>query len=274
MILQPRDLALLENLKKYGVLSTPQVIRLHFQSIAKTTALRRLRALDQGTFIRNSAPLDDGSRTWTLGIKGKRLLSVEESMQFSNRNTIYHDVLLNDVRMKFESIGLGSDWTPEYHLKSHAFKNYQYRHAKERLIPDGVLIESYESKELKIAIELELTRKSEARYKFIFREYEELHFNQVWYFVKNLNDKNAISQIAEKTFGFNRRMLLFCIVSDFLKSNDPQVYFQDTQASTPLSRIKFDKSLIYSPAQGPDQGVNSLEPEKFVLREVSMSANS
>jgi hypothetical protein len=75
--------------------------------------------------------------------------------------------------MKFESMGLGTDWTPEYHLKSHAFRNYQYRHATERLIPDGVLIEPYEGKELKIAIELELTRKSEARYKFIFREYSE-----------------------------------------------------------------------------------------------------
>lgn len=274
MILQPRDTLLLESLKKYGALSTPQVVKLHFQSIAKTTALRRLRLLEQGTFIRRSVHLDDGTSTWTLGLKGKQLLSVEESMQFSNRNTIYHDVLLNNIRMKFESIGLGTDWVPEYHLKSHAFQNSKYRHAKERLIPDGIFIEPIQGKPVKTAVELELTRKSEARYKFIFREYRDLHFDQVWYFVKSLRDKEAIANIAEKTLGFNPGLLLFSIVPDFLKDKVPCLYFHDHHEPMPLSRIRFDRSLIFSPAQGPDQGVSSLEPEELKLVEVSMSVIS
>lgn len=271
MILQPRDTLLLENLKKYGVLSTPQVIKHHFQSIAKTTALRRLRLLEQGTFIRRSVPLDDGTSTWTLGLKGKRLFAVEESMQFSNRNTIYHDVLLNDIRMKLESMGLGLDWTPEYHLKSHAFKDYKYRHAKERLIPDGVLIEPIKGEEVKIAIELELTRKSEARYKFIFREYRDLHFDHVWYFVKSFKDMDAIVKIAEGTLGFGPQMLLFSIVSDFLKDETPQLYFTDRKSPVALSSIQFDRSMIYSPAQSHDQGMSMLGSIKLGIEEVPMS---
>ncbi|UYL10273.1 replication-relaxation family protein [Bdellovibrio sp. SKB1291214] len=261
----------MENLKKYGVLSTPQVIRLHFQSIAKTTALRRLRALDHGTFIRRSVPLDDGTSTWTLGLKGKRLLAVEESMQFSNRNTIYHDVLLNDVRMKFEDMGLARDWTPEYHLKSHAFKNYKYRHAKEQLIPDGMLIEPIRGKDVEIAIELELTRKSESRYKDIFREYRDINLDHVWYFVRSIKDKEIISRIAESCYLFDSKILLFSDVSDFLKDEVPQVYFADKQEPMPLSSIHFDRSRIYSPAHRGDQGVSRLEPQKFEIREVPMS---
>lgn len=274
MILQPRDLLLLENLKKYGVLSTPQVIRHHFQSIAKTTALRRLRLLEKGTFIRRSVPLDDGTSTWTLGLKGKQLLAVEESMQFSNRNTIYHDVLINDIRMKFESLGLGTEWTPEYHLKSHAFKNYKYRHAKERLIPDGVFVEPLQGKHAKIAVELELTRKAEARYKYIFREYQRLDIDQVWYFVKDLKYKEAIVSIAENTLGFDPNLLVFSVVPDFLRDEVPCVYFYDRGEPTALSAIKFDRSIIYSPAQGADQGVSSFGGTELTLVEVPMSANS
>ncbi len=274
MLLQPRDLVLLENLKKYGVLSTPQVIRLHFKSIAKTTALRRLRILAHGTFIRRSVPLDDGTSTWTLGQKGKRLLAVDEPMHFSNRNTIFHDVLLNDVRMKFESMGLGADWTPEYQLKAHAFKNNKYRHAKERLIPDGIFIEPIKGNEIKIATELELTRKSEQRYKFIFREYRDLRVNHMWYFVNTLKDKEALSHIAKNAFGFDPNVLLFSIISDFLKSEIPCLYFHDSTKPTPLSKINFKRSKIYSPAHSPDQGVSTLEAPEIVIREEPMSAIS
>ncbi|WP_220128783.1 replication-relaxation family protein [Bdellovibrio sp. KM01] len=261
----------MESLKKYGVLSTPQVIRLHFQSIAKTTALRRLRALAHGTFIRRSVPLDEGTSTWTLGLKGKRLLAVEESMQFSNRNTIYHDVLLNDVRMKFESMGLGSDWTPEYHLKSHAFKNYKYRHAKEQLIPDGLLVEPIKGKDIKMAIELELTRKSELRYKNIFHEYRSINLDHVWYFVKSIRDKEAISKIAKSCFNFDLKMLLFSTISDFLKDEIPQIYFADKQEPMPLTRIQFDHSMIYSPAHSSDHGVSRLEDQEIEIMEEPMS---
>src|SRR5437868_1895160 len=130
MILQPRDNELLVSLKKFGVLSTPQILKLHFLSVAKTTALRRLRTLEASHFIRRAVPLDNGTKTWTVDFKGKNEMGLEERLQFSNRNTIKHDVLVNDIRMKLELLGLGLNWIPEYQLKADAFRNYKYKHAK------------------------------------------------------------------------------------------------------------------------------------------------
>lgn len=111
MILQPRDNELLVSLKKFGVLSTPQILKLHFSNVAKTIALRRLRMLEASHFIRRAVSLDDGTNTWTVDYKGKTEMGLEERLQFSNRNTIKHDVLVNDIRMKLEQLGLGLTWT-------------------------------------------------------------------------------------------------------------------------------------------------------------------
>lgn len=214
MILQPRDIMLLESLKNYGVLSTPQIVDLHFKEITKTTTLRRLRALEQGHFIRRAVTLDDGTNTWTLGFKGKHHLAIEDRLQFSNRNTIKHDVLVNSLRMKLGTLGLATNWVPEYQIKSDTFRNYRYKHAKERVIPDGLMIELMSAQKKNIAMEVELTRKSESRYKRIFREYKELPYDFVWYFVNNRDDLIKIYECAEKTFLFDETKLLFF---DYLK---------------------------------------------------------
>ncbi|MDG0817185.1 replication-relaxation family protein [Bdellovibrio svalbardensis] len=256
MILQLRDILLLENLKKFGVLSTPQIQRLHFVGIAKETALRRLRALEAGHFIRRAVPLEDATNTWTLAFKGKHQQAIEDRLQFSNRNTIRHDIIVNDVRMKLESFGLASEWTPEYQIKAETFRNYRYKHAKERVIPDGLMIELMSGKPQRIAIEVELTRKSEARYKRIFREYKDLRYDIIWYFVNDTKDLFKIYQAAERTFGFDEGNLFFSITSNFLKEPIPDIYPIQEPEWMPLTRILFDHLTISSPAHTPAQGVS------------------
>nr|BFD65570.1 hypothetical protein HAGR004_05920 [Bdellovibrio sp. HAGR004] len=79
--------------------------------------------------------MDDGTKTWTVGFKGKNEICVAERLQFFNRKTI--------------------------------------KHAKDRLIPDGLMTEPLRGESTNIAIEVELTIKSSARYKRIFNEYRD-----------------------------------------------------------------------------------------------------
>ncbi|WP_413289248.1 replication-relaxation family protein [Bdellovibrio sp. HCB337] len=275
MILQPRDLALLESLKKYGVLSTPQIIHLYFQSITKTTALRRLRNLESEHFIRRAVPLEDGTNTWTLGFKGKHNLAIEDRLQFSNRNTIKHDVLVNSLRMKLETFGLGTNWIPEYHIKAEAFRNYRYKQAKDRVIPDGLIIEPMSGKETNVAIEVELTRKSEVRYKRIFREYKDLlQYDLIWYFVSDTKDLKKIYEYAQDTFMFDETKLFFSITSKFLEDPIPKVFPIQQPEWIPITQIKFDVFNIKDAAQAPAQGVSTQEAHKEGLGETTKSAVS
>jgi len=267
MILQLRDNELLVSLKKFGVLSTPQILKLHFSSVAKTTALRRLRTLEASHFIRRAVPLDDGTNTWTIDYKGKTEMSLEERLQFSNRNTIKHDVLANDIRMKLEQLGLGLNWIPEYQLKADAFRNYKYKHAKDRLIPDGLMTEPMRGESTRIAIEVELTSKSNARYKRIFNEYKDQpHYQCIWYFVSNSQDLKKIYECACDTFSFDESRLFFSIITNFLKDPIPRVFPGQKPEWLPITRITYDNLNIKEPAHTPAQGMSTQEaPEQKAL---------
>ena len=190
--LQPRDIKLLKELGRYGVLSTKQIQKLIFSEIRFTTMMRRLRLLEKFHFLKRGVILTDQSLTWTLVFRGEQYLGVEIPGSFSNRNTIDHDILINDIRIKLEDFNLAKNWRPEFEIKSEAFRTQRYKNAKERLIPDGILFKSSENHTWAIAIEVELTRKSESRYRRIFQEYNDRHdFTRIWYFVRQNQTRRA-----------------------------------------------------------------------------------
>lgn len=256
--LQPRDLILLELLSRYGVLSTKQIQKSIFPDIRFTTMMRRLRLLEKGHFIRRGVTLTDQSFTWRLTWRGEQRMSVEIPGSFSNRNTIDHDVLVNDIRMRLETFNLAKKWRPEFDLKSEAFRNQRYRHAKERLIPDGIMFEIKAGEPWTFAIEVELTRKSESRYKRIFQDYQdERQFHRIWYFVQSTKDAQSILKSAEKALMFNTKRLWFSVIDSFLALNDPKVFSVNANSWIPLSEIGFEQFHRIKPAQSADHGVST-----------------
>jgi hypothetical protein len=110
-------------------------------------------------------------------------MNVGTAPHFTNRNSIHHDVTLNDVRRRFESFNLAKDVKPEFELKSEVFRNLGHRNAKEKLIPDAMMFEMVRKQPYVISLELELTIKSESRYKRIFELYSyNQSFKRIWYF--------------------------------------------------------------------------------------------
>ncbi len=122
-----------------------------------------------------------------------------------NRNTIGHDVLLNDVRMLFESLNLGHDWTPEWVMKSRAMRNDRHRQS-ERVIPDGLMIEPMNGKSTVFAVELERTRKSQQRYDKVLYQYSLRDtVDVIWYITKDLAIADAIIDAGrERRFPMDR----------------------------------------------------------------------
>ncbi len=247
-------------MQKYGVVTSSQIGQWFFNGVAKTTVLKRIRLLEKGNYINRGVTLDDGTNTFYLGREGHKVLQTESFRIGINRNTIEHDVLLSQIRWKLEFFGLAKDITPEFQLRSEVFRNNRYLNAKEQLIPDALMIESVRGTAQAISIELELTIKSEARYKRIFEQYgTKKSITKIWYICRDLRSINKILQMSRKSyFNFKFRLWL-SIADDFMKSGEPAIWSANSGEWHKLSFVGFDNFKI--PAQAPTHGVSKIQIE-------------
>src|ERR1035437_4525203 len=195
MILQERDYKLFRLLLRFGVLSTRQVTELVFPSVAHTTVMRRMRALENRHYVRRGVTLANATNTWNVGSKGIQAVGYGHLYHFTNRNGIAHDVLLSDVRIALEKLNLAKDFTPEFEMRAARMRN-EGRDRHPRLIPDGLIIEPILKEAWVIALELELTRKSARHYQKTPDEYAGKHLHRIWYIVKHWSTADAIITVA------------------------------------------------------------------------------
>jgi hypothetical protein len=271
MVIQERDQEILRKISKYAVLSTNQIGNLLFHGVAHTTMMRRLRALEKAKYIHRGVPLDDGTNTWMLGLEGRRFLNQKPSFMFMNRNTIGHDVLLNDVRILLESLNLGHDWTPEWVMKSRAMRNDRHRQS-ERVIPDGLMIEPVNGKSTVFAMELERTRKSQQRYDKVLYQYSlKATVDVIWYITKDLSIANAVIEAGrERRFPMDR--LWFSLEHQLFKERDlTPVWLPSEGKWIKLNQIGLDKLKA---AQPPAHVVSRQTQEKTDPSVAANPANS
>lgn len=123
---------------------------------------------------------DAGNRLgYRLTRKGINLLPDEADRakalayrSFSYRTSFDHDRLLQEVQSVFEQSPLVSRYMPEHEIRQRLSEKYGKKERKDAgyKVPDG-LFELKTSRGIKrVAVELELTVKSEPRYRKIFRE--------------------------------------------------------------------------------------------------------
>lgn len=271
MVIQERDREILRKISKYAVLSTSQIANLLFHGVAHTTIMRRLRALEKAKYTHRNVPLDDGTNTWILGLEGRRFTNQKPTLMFMNRNTIGHDVLVNDVRILFESLNIGHDWTPEWVMKSRAMRNDRHRQS-ERVIPDGLMIESVSGRSTVFAMELERTRKSQQRYDKVLYQYGLRDtVDVIWYITKDLAIANAIIE-AGRVRRFPMGRLWFSIEHQLLTEKElAPVWLPAERKWIKLNQLGFDK---LKGAQPPAHAVSGQEPEKTDLPVLANPANS
>lgn len=183
--LKKRDVFLLQTLGAYELLCTRQLLALVFPNIRKTTALRRLRKLESERLIKRTNGLKGGEFIWSLTVNGANHIHRDSFLEKINRNSLEHDVLLNDIRIEFERIKLVTSWHTEQAIRREAAKNNSdYRN---ELNPDAIISVRTPKGNQAIAIELELFVKNSSRYKKTFCEYSYIkNIWAVWYVVPNV----------------------------------------------------------------------------------------
>lgn len=257
---EPRDKNILSVVNDYGVVSSTQIAEWFFPGVAKTTALRRIRALHKGKYLEACVPLDDGTKTFCLGVKGKEALGESARYIFSNRNTIHHDVTISAIRRKLEFYNLAKEVTLEFVLKSELFRNTRFRQAKDQHIPDALMVEVIHGNGKAIALEVELTVKSENRYRRIFADYNaKPSIYRVWYFVRSWREGSRILTIADRLNPNFKPKLWISVVGDFVTAEMLILFAGIEGRKLFLNEIAFtEMKTPEKPTQGSAYGMSTL----------------
>lgn len=196
MVITNRDLELFRKLSEYGMLSTKQINILCFSSIALTTVLRRLRLLEKNKYVQRMLGLESQDVLWILSTKGAEEACVDIPKRHWSKNLLEHDFKLLSLRLALEECGLVHSWRPEHSIRAGIFRNNDFRTAKEKLIPDGLMAVEVDKKRLTLAIELELTLKNKEKLRKTLSRYKRQEgILGVWYIE---NRKHCLNEVSKE----------------------------------------------------------------------------
>ncbi|MEW6056151.1 MAG: replication-relaxation family protein [Bdellovibrionota bacterium] len=261
MIVTNRDSKLLEKLGSFGIFSTQQIQRVFFKEIDLSTVRRRLRKLEKADLIRRVEGLDKGGVGWCLTLKAARVVGIESPFFHFNRSTLHHEILLSELRLSLEAVGVGDQWTPEHVLRAEAWRTRSGKKPEKELIPDGICSVVYKEEKQKVAIELELTLKHRARYEKVFNAYlKRKDLWGVWYFVPSERMGRILDEVWRKVNRNNRNdLFMWSLLNQALR--DPwnlEVHFSGNRhPMRKLITMKQPSALPGAPTQGMGTAINA-----------------
>lgn len=228
IILTPRDTFILKDLYNSTVLSLFQIRNKHFANLSKPTALNRLTKLEKGGFIkRNRVPRfvlssKDLQVSVVFQITKDGISELQKRTNFEMLKhdpvslspfSIEHDLLLNEVMDKLSFMFPQTNIVNGKLLKPDSNQN--------GINPDAVMIWK-DGKQY--AVELELTLKSEQRYRELILKYRtQSHFEKVIYVTQNKAiETKLVELMAHKTLSNGERpitdMFHFVCLDDLLNA--------------------------------------------------------
>lgn len=210
--LTPRDWFLMEEIYSNTMMSFCQISKYVFYERAKSTIHNRLTQLELGGVLRrfkmgriiHHLHEREIGVVFSLTKLGLNLLQIKLNDQIIrtepvpiNTSTIYHDLLLVDVTKKLKKT------LP--HMNFFSGKLLNFDKTRRQRLPD--IIAKEKDCNTKFAIELELTAKSDKRYRQIITEYRlNQEFEKILYVTANLTIEEKIKSVLthKKVDGFMR----------------------------------------------------------------------
>ncbi len=219
-----RDLRLLFDLYENSFLSLYQIREKHFKKCARSTIYNRLSKLIKNELVESMRvnlwaihrQNEEVGAIYSLTKKGLSLLKRYHSLGINravpipiNLNQLHHDLILTDIIKKLK---------PQFNnAKVFNSRLLTSSFREESKVPDGVLL----FKNKKYALEIELTAKSNIRYRDIISNYRtSSEFEKVFYLVKDESIQNKIGGIITGFQGDYKNSddtdkFYFCTISKF-----------------------------------------------------------
>lgn len=261
MEITKRDLELIAKLHSYGILATKQIDRLVFNT-SYQVVMRRLTKLESYGYIRRTISGAFQEHVWWLTEKGAKLCSDRPPRWNISRFTLEHDLMVVDLRIILETCKIAKHWIPEHEIRTKVASRHGIRHAKHKVVPDGLMgVEMGAFKE-SIAIELELHSKSSHRYRNIFLDYQfKDNLHAVWYLASTQQLARNIEKQWYKTgYGNQKVRFYWSTASDVLKKG-PQALIQRGDISKELHEVFLQNENVQG-ALTPAESISRVCDEK------------
>lgn len=258
MKLTDRDSSILLEIQNYGLLPTRTIARRHFGGVALTTVLRRLRLLEKAQYIKRIQGLKNGGHAWCLTKEAAEDLNGNPAKTNFPPFAIEHDIALMDLRMRLEECGISRAWRPEHLIRSKMARALTMDGLNDAVVPDGLIGVEIGGLQRAVAVEVELTAKSQARYRDILEKYSDKpNLWGIWYVVGRPTIGKQLMRAARDGppyYGGERQpYLLWSLLDEVLQ--DPiraNIFGDDYQnaAGKLFNPLTVDASSGPSPAQG------------------------
>lgn len=181
MTVTNRDLALLEGLGTFRVLTLEQIQKHYFGGLRRCLVQRRLGKLRAKNLLRSFPFGDRGLLAWTLTAEAARRIGRPTQIfrRPPNRNTLVHDLEVADLGLEFKRLGILHEWLSTYEIERELYSSGRH-------VPDALFRLQVGGRLLgPIALEVENTLKSQERIRTMLSEY--YHYFKVtdlWLFWK------------------------------------------------------------------------------------------
>jgi DNA-binding Lrp family transcriptional regulator len=257
-----RDLRLLRLLSNYGMLSSRQIEEFVFGKIATTTVLRRLRALEKVRLIKRIPGLENYELLWMLTPKGADTANVSLPKSKWSRNMLEHDFKLVALRIALEGNGVAHSWTPEHEIRTFIFKKHGFRGIKERLVPDAFMGIDIDGRKESVAIELELTLKSQKRLKKTLGKYaQNSTLHAVWYVASNKSILDSVWRQWQEAGGMRSKLKFYASTLEEIDEKGTKARLMGTKPHR-LIEEAWTLKQVPKPAQGVSRQPDKTDEDK------------
>jgi len=218
--LTDRDFKLFSLLSEYGLLSTSQIYRKVFRGVDKRTMLRRLRKLHKHRCLSFVTGPNQGGYVWYLSQKSLKLLGSDFAIKGVNRNSLEHDLLVNEMRFSLEQTGFTETWISSHRMRQTDPQGVSPYARSSDTIPDWIFtLETKQYGPRSIAMEVEITYKGPKRmqsqiYRYVHKD--SIHYS--WYLVPSIEFGRKILKDFKPYAGYKSNSWLWFSLIDEVKN--------------------------------------------------------
>ncbi len=108
--------------------------------------------LEDKKFIQRLLGLESQDVLWVLLPKGAEAAGLAIPKRHWSKNLLEHDYKLISLRLNLEDSGIAHSWIPEHLIRANIFRKNDFKTAKEKLIPDGLMATVADGKRLSGAL--------------------------------------------------------------------------------------------------------------------------
>lgn len=237
IVLQQRDLDVLENVFKYRVVTYLQIHQRFFSTCHKVTAYQRIVELCKAGFLKPYSLVMNGKMQKYVEITSLGLGKIRHFFGYTIDHPLFrsespvHDLRFSDVSTRFEKLKSFSDFLTENLMQSSTelLESERFSDLVKTQADAALLLNGPDGKNYLYAVEYELSKKNPERYKDkLTAYYTNNQIQSLLYICSDQQIINSLARVNEEVRNNRKSILYMALENDVLNSKD-LIHFYGTK---------------------------------------------